>query len=76
MADPLGGRVLRVDATGTTTDVLDVGVPVAFACVLGGADRRTLFACVGVERAKLNWSGVGANSIITTRVAIPGAGVP
>jgi len=76
MADPLGGRVLRVDASGATTDVLDVGVPVAFACVLGGDDRRTLFACVGVERSKPNWSGVGANSIITTRVDVPGAGKP
>ncbi len=76
MADPLGGRVLRVDADGATTDVLDVGVPIAFACALGGADRRTLFACVGIERSKPQWSGVGTGTIIATTVAIPGAGKP
>lgn len=76
MADPLGGRVLRVDAFGVTTDVLDVGVPIAFACALGGDDRRTLFACVGVERSKPNWAGIGTGSIVTTRVEIPGAGKP
>jgi sugar lactone lactonase YvrE len=52
-----------------------LGSPAAYACMLGGADRRTLFVVTN--------SGSGATiahrcggRIATMRVGVPGAGVP
>jgi sugar lactone lactonase YvrE len=47
----------------------------AYACMLGGDDRRTLFICTapgsGPERA-----GKTDGKIETARVSVPGAGLP
>jgi sugar lactone lactonase YvrE len=48
LADPIGRRVIRVLDGGAVTDVLEFDeMPVA--CVLAGADRRTLVACVAPD---------------------------
>ena len=42
-ADPFGRRVMRVLEGGKVTASLDLAPRGAYACMLGGADRRTLF---------------------------------
>lgn len=44
IADATGHRLIRVTEGGTITDEIRPGTGV-FACALGGADGRTLFAC-------------------------------
>jgi len=48
IADAVGDRLLRVVEGGTITDELRPGTPV-YACALGGADGRTLFACAAPD---------------------------
>ncbi|MFM7060268.1 MAG: SMP-30/gluconolactonase/LRE family protein [Actinomycetes bacterium] len=74
-ACPLSGRVLRVLEGGAVTDVVTVDRAGAFACMLGGADRRTLFVCTADDSdPAATVSGRGA--IETVRVEVPGAGRP
>lgn len=47
-ADAIGGRVLRVTDGGTITREVRPGMPV-YACAVGGAAGRTLFACVAAQ---------------------------
>ena len=62
-----GGRVLE-------TVQLDRG---GFACVLGGPDRRTLFATVAGWRPDLpELVPAGSGQVQAVRVAVPGAGWP
>ncbi len=62
-----GGRVLE-------TVQLDRG---GFACVLGGPDRRTLFATVAEWRPDLpELVPAGSGQVQAVRVAVPGAGWP
>ncbi|MBN8871552.1 MAG: SMP-30/gluconolactonase/LRE family protein [Rhodospirillales bacterium] len=75
VADPRGNRVVRVREGGTITDTIPLPGRNAYACMLGGEDRRTLFICTapgsGPERA-----GKTDGKIETVRVAVPGAGLP
>jgi len=74
-ACPLSGRVLRVLEGGAVTDVVTVDRAGAFACMLGGADRRTLFVCTADDSdPAATESARGA--IETVRVEVPGAGLP
>ncbi len=72
VADPGSTTVVRVKEGGEIVQTIDVGRP-AFACALGGADRKTLHICAangsGPE-ALLSLSG----QILITRVAVPAAG--
>ena len=62
-----GGQVLQ-------TIPLDRG---GFACVLGGADRRTLFVTAAEWRPDLpELVPAGSGQVATARVAVPGAGWP
>jgi len=75
VADPRGRRVLRVLEGGKITDSVDLAPRGAYACMLGGADRRTLFVITNTG------SGPGTaerrdGRIETMRVDIPGAGLP
>ena len=76
VADPRGHRVVRVlEGRGI---VQTIALPTdrnAFACMLGGADRRTLYVCTSTA------SGPGMadkrdGRIETIRVDVPGAGLP
>lgn len=74
-ACPLSGRVLRVLEGGAVTDVVTVDRAGAFACMLGGADRRTLFICTADDSDPA--ATVAARGAIeTVRVDVPGAGLP
>ncbi|MBW2423300.1 MAG: SMP-30/gluconolactonase/LRE family protein [Deltaproteobacteria bacterium] len=75
-ADPQGQAFLRVRPGGEITHRIDTGGRAAIACVLGGADRRTLFAitCWTISHtASLTRRG---GTVETLRVDVPGAGRP
>lgn len=74
VADPRGGCVVRMLEGGEITERIETGRG-AFACVLGGSDRRDLYICTASssdERAK---TAVDA-SIERVTVSVPGAGIP
>jgi sugar lactone lactonase YvrE len=75
VADPRGNRVVRVREGGVVTDTIALPGRNAYACMLGGEDRRTLFICTapgsGPERA-----GKTDGKIECVRVAVAGAGLP
>lgn len=75
VADARGRRVLQVDAARGVVRTLSTGEQHAYACMLGGADRRTLYVCTA--------PGIGAAQAATRQarvarvaVAVPGAGRP
>ena len=75
LADPLGRRLLRVTEGGDVTRELPVdGVPVAV--VLGGADRRTLYACVADDWKRETLLIRRSGRIMALPVEVAGAGKP
>ncbi|MBS0521808.1 MAG: SMP-30/gluconolactonase/LRE family protein [Proteobacteria bacterium] len=75
VSDPFGHRVLRVREGGAITHSVDLAPRGAYACMLGGRDRRTLYVITN--------SGSGPamtdkrdGRIETMRVDVPGAGRP
>lgn len=75
VADPWGKRLLRVFDGGRVTHSIDLAPRGAYACMLGGDDRRALYVCTN--------SGSGPaiadktdGRIETMRVDVPGAGLP
>jgi sugar lactone lactonase YvrE len=75
VADAKGNRLLRVIEGGRIERIVSTGEQGTFACMLGGADRRTLFLCTS--------SGSGPamaerrdGRIDFLRVDVPGAGLP
>lgn len=75
VSDPFGRRVLRVLEGGKVTASLDLAPRGAYACMLGGKDRRTLFVVTN------SGSGPAAadkrdGRIETMRVDVPGVGWP
>jgi len=74
-ASPGGNEVVRVREGGTIVDRISTDGLSAFACMLGGEDRQTLFVCVS------DWTGqktrrTRPGRILTVRVKTPGAGLP
>jgi sugar lactone lactonase YvrE len=74
-ACPLTGRVLRVREGGEVTDVVAVPRNGAYACMLGGPDRTTLFICVA-DASDPAATGDMRGAIATCEVDVPGAGLP
>ncbi len=74
-ACPLTGRVLRVREGGEVTDEVTVSRNGAYACMLGGADGRTLFVCAAdvSDPAK---TGTRRGAIEICAVDVPHAGLP
>lgn len=75
VSDARGSALLRVREGGKIDGTVSTGSRYAFACMLGGTDRRTLFVCTSTG------SGPGMadkreGAIETVRVAVPGAGLP
>lgn len=75
VADPVGRRVVRVAEGGEIKETIAIANGTAFACMLGGPDRETLFICTGSA------SGAAAEAandarIDIVRVDVPGAGLP
>jgi sugar lactone lactonase YvrE len=76
VADPKGMRCFRMAADGSITATIDTSPLQAIACVLGGADRRTLFVTLGRIRP---WADMAADRqarIDATTVDVAGAGWP
>jgi sugar lactone lactonase YvrE len=75
VADARGYRVLRVKEGKGVVNQVSTGENQSYACMLGGADGRTLFICtapgVGPKAGELQ-----LGRIETTRVGIAGAGWP
>lgn len=74
-ADALGAQLIRVVEGGEVTHTLPTGAP-TFACVLGGADGKTLFALTAVDSHPDKAAGSGSGTILSTRVDVPRAGRP
>jgi sugar lactone lactonase YvrE len=74
-ACPLTGRVLRVREGGEVTDVVAVDRKGAYACMLGGADRTTLFVCVA-DSSHPDETTTMRGAIEMCEVDVPGAGLP
>lgn len=74
-ACPLTGRVLRVLEGGEVTDVVDVTRKGAYACMLGGPERTTLFVCTA-DSSNPEHTGIRSGAIEVCAVSVPGAGWP
>ena len=75
VASPVGtGGVLRVREGGEVTDRIEVEHE-AFACMLGGPDRRTLFICTAPDSDPAK-TGDRRGRIEMVEVDVPGAGLP
>src|SRR5687767_1354989 len=75
VADAIHGRLLRVAEGGTILEELQ-GPMGIFACMLGGADGRTLFACAAPTFAEHEASADHKAAILMTQVSVPHAGLP
>ena len=74
-ACPLSGRVLRVLEGGAVTDVVTVDRRGAYACMLGGTSRTTLFICTA-DASNPAETGSMRGAIEVCEVSVPGAGLP
>ena len=75
IADALGGRLIRVREGGEIVEEIPTGSGV-FACMLGGHDGRTLFACLAPDFDEHARSAAREASLAVTRVEVPHAGRP
>ncbi len=76
VACPLTGRCLRVRDGGEVVDEIKVSHDFAYACMLGGDDRRTLFMCTAPSSDPKETLRLRTGRIETARVAVPGGGLP
>jgi Gluconolactonase len=74
-ACPLSGRVLRVREGGEVTDVITVDRRGAYACMLGGPQRTTLFVCTA-DASNPAETGPMRGAIEVCEVDVSGAGLP
>lgn len=75
IADAQRGRLLRVREGGDIAESIDVGTGV-FACMLGGSDGRTLFACTAPDFQEEARRSAREGAIVAIRVDAPRAGRP
>lgn len=76
VADALRGRLLRVAEGGGILEELGVNGLGVFACMLGGDDGRTLFACAAPTFREAEASARHKATVFMTRVEVPHAGLP
>lgn len=75
IADAVGGRVLRVRPGGEIDEEIQPGTG-TFACMLGGADGRTLFLCTAPDFHEEHRKKARESRLLATRVTTPHAGRP
>jgi len=75
-ADPIGGRVGRVDRACELTDEILIDDTHPLACVLGGPDRRTLYVTASEQHHKPSRSGVPTGAVLAIEVDVAGTGRP
>ena len=73
IADAIGKRLIRVKEGGEITDELHPGSAV-YACALGGADGRTLYACAAPDFDATARTAAREGKLLAIRVAVPAAG--
>jgi sugar lactone lactonase YvrE len=76
IACPYTGRCLRIKDGGEVLDEVKVTHEGAFACMLGGDDRRTLYICSAPGHVPEECRRDRAGRIETVEVDVPGAGLP
>lgn len=76
VADPIGARVIRALPGGGTTDDLRIDGLIPVACVLAGADRRTLVVCAAVDWKRDVVTAARTGRLLTIDVEVPGTGRP
>lgn len=75
VSDPQNKELVRFRDGGEVTDRISLGDRGAYACILGGEDRRTLFVCTNIGSGPEIAKG-RTGKIEITRVDVPGAGLP
>ncbi|MGE0423299.1 MAG: SMP-30/gluconolactonase/LRE family protein [Reyranellaceae bacterium] len=75
VADPRGRRVVRVFEGSRIDRVIELVDRGAYACMLGGDDRRTLYVVTNSASGP-NVAAAKAGRIEAIRVDVPGAGLP
>lgn len=75
IADALHARVLRVREGGEIVDEIPTGTG-AFACMLGGAEGRTLFVCAAPSFAEHERRPVREATLLAVEVDVPHGGLP
>jgi sugar lactone lactonase YvrE len=76
VASPTTGEVLRVAEGGRVLERVASGSLGAYACMLGGPDRRTLFICTATSIDPEEAARLREGRIVMVEVAVPGAGRP
>lgn len=76
VADHMGHRIIRILDGGRIACTIPTGERHAFACALGGADRRTLFFSTGIGNTHAEFQANKQGRIEFLRVDVPGAGIP
>jgi sugar lactone lactonase YvrE len=75
VASPISAEVLRVREGGAVTHRVSVETQ-AFACMLGGPDRRHLFVCTALDSEPSRCRETRSGRIEVVEVDVPGAGRP
>jgi sugar lactone lactonase YvrE len=75
VTDARGHQVSRIFAGGRIVQMVSTGERTAFACMLGGEDRRTLFICTSTGSGPA-MAQRRDGRIEVARVEVPGAGLP
>lgn len=73
VADPIAGRLVRVHDGGEISDERSTAPHGAFACALGGADGRSLYACLYTEAASTSADAPAIGLVTRTTVDVPAA---
>ncbi len=74
-ADPVKGDCVRVAEGGEELDRVET-TDKAFACMLGGPERRHLFMCVAADSAPHKTLDALSARLVVAEVSVPGAGLP
>jgi sugar lactone lactonase YvrE len=75
VASPVSAEVLRVREGGAVTHRVPVETQ-AFACMLGGPERRHLFVCTALDSDPARCRETRSGRIEVVEVEVPGAGLP
>jgi len=75
VASPMSSEVIRVREGGEVTERIKVATD-AFACMLGGADRKTLFVLTSASSDPAACLAKATGKVEITKVDVPGAGLP
>jgi sugar lactone lactonase YvrE len=76
VAWPGSHKVIRVRDGGKIADTIELPGRHAYACMLGGADRRDLYICTALDHMPDMIKAKREGKIEVTRVQVSGAGLP